>query len=111
MKTCFHKKCGVFEACKKVKDFFDTLRERIYPFRIFRGALTQLRIRLLREPGIEGAEETIVASRNISAVLKFTPHSCRERIYPFRQAVEKLCCKRKIIEQQGSSRGSEAAAR
>jgi len=26
MKTCFHKKCGVFEACKKVKDFFDTLR-------------------------------------------------------------------------------------
>ena len=25
MKTCFHKKCGVFEACKKVKDFFDTL--------------------------------------------------------------------------------------
>ena len=27
MKTCFHKKCGVFEACKKVKDFFDTLLE------------------------------------------------------------------------------------
>ena len=27
------------------------------------------------------------------------------------QSVEKLCCKRKIIEQQGSSRGSEAAAR
>ena len=26
MKTCFHKKCGVFAACKKVKDFFDTLR-------------------------------------------------------------------------------------
>ena len=26
VKTCFHKKCGVFEACKKVKDFFDTLR-------------------------------------------------------------------------------------
>ena len=26
MKTCFHKKCGVFEACKKVKDFFDTLK-------------------------------------------------------------------------------------
>ena len=25
VKTCFHKKCGVFEACKKVKDFFDTL--------------------------------------------------------------------------------------
>ena len=28
MKTCFHKKCGVFEACKKVKDFFDTLKSR-----------------------------------------------------------------------------------
>ena len=26
VKTCFHKKCGVFEACKKVKDFFDTLK-------------------------------------------------------------------------------------
>ena len=26
VKTCFHKKCGVFAACKKVKDFFDTLR-------------------------------------------------------------------------------------
>ena len=25
VKTCFHKKCGVFEACKKVTDFFDTL--------------------------------------------------------------------------------------
>jgi len=25
VKTCFHKKCGVFAACKKVKDFFDTL--------------------------------------------------------------------------------------
>jgi hypothetical protein len=31
VKTCFHKKCGVFEACKKVKDFFDTLRA--HPFR------------------------------------------------------------------------------
>jgi len=26
VKTCFHKKCGVFAACKKVKDFFDTLK-------------------------------------------------------------------------------------
>jgi hypothetical protein len=25
MKIYFYKKCGVFEACKKVKDFFDTL--------------------------------------------------------------------------------------
>ena len=30
MKTCFHKKCGVFEACKKVKDFFDTLKPTAY---------------------------------------------------------------------------------
>jgi hypothetical protein len=26
VKTCFHKKCGVFEAYKKVTDFFDTLK-------------------------------------------------------------------------------------
>ena len=26
VKTCFHKKCGVFSACKKVTDFFDTLK-------------------------------------------------------------------------------------
>ena len=26
MKIYFYKKCGVFEACKKVYDFFDTLR-------------------------------------------------------------------------------------
>ena len=26
VKTCFHKKCGVFEACKKVTDFFNTLK-------------------------------------------------------------------------------------
>ena len=25
VKIYFHKKCGVFEACKKVTDFFDTL--------------------------------------------------------------------------------------
>ena len=31
VKTCFHKKCGVFEACKKVKDFFDTLRACCLP--------------------------------------------------------------------------------
>jgi len=29
VKTCFHKKCGVFEACKKVKDFFDTLAQKL----------------------------------------------------------------------------------
>ena len=27
VKTCFHKKCGVFEACKKVTDFFNTLKK------------------------------------------------------------------------------------
>ena len=27
MKIYFHKKCGVFEACKKVTDFFDTLKK------------------------------------------------------------------------------------
>ena len=32
MKTCFHKKCGVFEACTKVKDFFDTLKAGIKVF-------------------------------------------------------------------------------
>jgi hypothetical protein len=30
VKTCFHKKCGVFEACKKVKDFFDTLSAALH---------------------------------------------------------------------------------
>ena len=28
VKIYFHKKCGVFEACKKVTDFFDTLKNR-----------------------------------------------------------------------------------
>ena len=27
VKIYFHKKCGVFEACKKVTDFFDTLKK------------------------------------------------------------------------------------
>ena len=27
VKIYFHKKCGVFEACKKVTDFFDTLQK------------------------------------------------------------------------------------
>ena len=27
VKRKLHKKCGVFEACKKVTDFFDTLKE------------------------------------------------------------------------------------
>ena len=27
VKRKLHKKCGVFEACKKVTDFFDTLRD------------------------------------------------------------------------------------
>ena len=26
VKSGFHEKCGVFEACKKVADFFDTLK-------------------------------------------------------------------------------------
>ena len=30
VKTCFHKKCDVFEACKKVKDFFDTLSAALH---------------------------------------------------------------------------------
>ena len=36
--------------------------------------MTHLRIRLLREPGVEGAEETVVAARNASALLNFAPH-------------------------------------
>ena len=27
VKRKLHKKCGVFEACKKVTDFFDTLKK------------------------------------------------------------------------------------
>ena len=27
MKIYFHKKCGVFSVCKKVTDFFDTLKK------------------------------------------------------------------------------------
>ena len=27
VKIYFHKKCGVFETCKKVTDFFDTLKK------------------------------------------------------------------------------------
>ena len=37
----------------------------------FRGALTQLPIRILRCPGIEATDETVTASRYISAMLSF----------------------------------------
>ena len=37
----------------------------------FSGALRQLRIHILRYPGIESAEETVCASRNASAVRSF----------------------------------------
>ena len=46
--------------------------------------MTHLPIRLLRCPGIKVAEETVFASRNVSTLLSFAPHPCRERIYPFR---------------------------
>ena len=41
---------------------------------IFRGALTLLRIRILRLPGVEGAEETVVASHPGSVMLSFRTH-------------------------------------
>ena len=47
----------------------------------FSGELLHLRIRILREPGIEGAEETMTASRNASAVLSFLPHPI---VFPLR---------------------------
>ncbi len=34
-------------------------------------------------PGVEGAVETVRASRNASAELSFAPHPCREWINPF----------------------------
>ncbi len=41
---------------------------------IFRGALTHLRIRLFPVARFETAEETVVASRSVSAVLSFRTH-------------------------------------
>ena len=31
----FHEKCGVFEACKKVADYFDTLKTGVVSLRFF----------------------------------------------------------------------------
>ena len=42
---------------------------------IFRGALTHLRIRILRYPGIETMEKTVVASPPISAMLSILHRS------------------------------------
>ena len=50
----------------------------------FSGALKQLRIHILRYPGIETAGKTVRAAPYISALLSFAPQPCRERIYPFR---------------------------
>ena len=50
----------------------------------FSGALRQLRIHILRYPGIETAGKTLRAAPYISALLSFAPQPCRERIYPFR---------------------------
>ena len=60
--------------------------------RFFRGALTQLRIRILRCPGVEVAEETVKLSRYarlcyISA--KFAPHLFGSPVKGSRQ----LCCR------------------
>ena len=58
--------------------------ETVVASRFFRGALTQLRIRLLPVPGVEGADKTVRATQPGSAswVLHCTP--CRERACPFR---------------------------
>ena len=40
-------------------------RERIYPFRFFRGDLAHLRINILRYPGNETTVETVAATRYI----------------------------------------------
>ena len=42
--------------------------------RFFRGALTQLPIRILREPGVEVTDETGKLPPHISAVLNSAPH-------------------------------------
>ncbi len=46
----FHKKHGVFEACKKVcEDFFDTLKR---PFRLPEGAFYQTQVTLNQSSAI-----------------------------------------------------------
>ena len=47
------------------------LYQTILPLSIFRGALPHLRIRILRLPGVEVTDETVVAARNASAMLNF----------------------------------------
>ena len=55
----------------------------------FSGELTLIRIRILREPGIEGTEETVAATQPGSAVLNFAPHTIGSPIKGSRQ----LCCR------------------
>ena len=50
---------------------FEGAEETVVASRFFRGALTQLRIRILRLPGIEVADKTGKLSRYVSAVLVF----------------------------------------
>ena len=58
-------------------------------FRLFRGALTLLRIRLLRCPGVEVADKTVKLSRYVSAVLSFSAHLIGSPVKGSRQ----LCCR------------------
>ena len=58
---------GVRPILNKV---YDSQKHNV-KLRFFSGALTHLRIRLLRQPGIEGAEKTVFASRCVTALLAF----------------------------------------
>ena len=58
----------------KTSPFVKGFLEANFQRRFFRGELTQLRIHLLPVPGIEGTDKTIVASRNVSALLNFATH-------------------------------------
>ena len=56
--------------------------QRLFCF--FSGALGQLRIRFLRQPGVETSDKTVKLPCYVSALLSFLPHPCRERACPFR---------------------------
>ena len=59
-------------------------REQTCLFRFFRGALALYLYIILRQPGVETTEETMAASRCVSAMLSFSPYPCREQACPFR---------------------------
>jgi hypothetical protein len=61
----------------------------VFASHFFRGALAQLRIHLSLVARFEPAEKTVIASRNVSALLSFAPHSIGSPVKGSRQ----LCCR------------------